>query len=770
MAAVAMNHNMSSLPRIGPGPLGTSDQEDARRQQFRQEMQNDMQRFLAAQARENPRLRNLRNKQSEVTESPSKANSFFNGGYADAGQRGQRNDPPQRGRESPPPRNQLGGGRDEYGGRGQQPDSSRRYAGASDYPEERRRQRSYGHDEGPSHHPDFGRMSQRSERPSYAYSSPYQSSYDYRSPMPPPSDPYGAPHYWRQMPDRMPRSERPYWADGPYASGGMHSQSWSHPPPPPRPYEASHGYDEPPPRRMDARAGPQYPPEPRYDTHYDEPPHNQPPRSTADSRDPDRRTSEKSDKARAYAADLERQIEEKRRASERERSHRQAPSYTGSNPITGAAGPEPNTNYAKTSIRMSQGYGVTGGGSSSLSGAVQRGSEQGIPPPPSSKSEYLRELDMQVQLKRQQAEEEKRQLRLSDEKTDREAASYNPWGDPGHSAAVMQARNAGYGGAAGQASQAPPPGAFVQGGRFGATPTPAGGGAAYPGHNPTPSPGPMLLASQQTPLPPIGDQAPNYTRGQRRDMPDWEKEELMKKHRVQNEHQESLRRQMAEREAQKAEQIALAKAEEAREQDRIRRENEEIKRKYAREEEEAKRKDEEARKENERKAAERVAEQERRERAYKEAQEEARKAKAAMRQSKNGGGGAQEQPGNYPTTNRSSSPSLPTHQTQRAPEANAPPPVFRSSSPPIPTLRGQAAPPSGHTGAHQPFSEPAALRPPPQAERYMDRGHMDASRPGHTMAPPASLPPDQHNAGRRAASGRAERAQGNGGYSGQVNV
>ncbi|KAJ3190470.1 hypothetical protein HDU85_000768 [Gaertneriomyces sp. JEL0708] len=46
--------------KIGPGPLGTSEQEDVRRQQLNRELQNDMQRFLAAQAKENPRLRRLR--------------------------------------------------------------------------------------------------------------------------------------------------------------------------------------------------------------------------------------------------------------------------------------------------------------------------------------------------------------------------------------------------------------------------------------------------------------------------------------------------------------------------------------------------------------------------------------------------------------------------------------------------------------------------------------------------------------------------------------
>lgn len=65
--ATAFQHPHSY--KLGPGPLGTSEQEDARRQKFKQELQNDMQQFLAQQAQENPRLRRLRRRQSEVTTS-----------------------------------------------------------------------------------------------------------------------------------------------------------------------------------------------------------------------------------------------------------------------------------------------------------------------------------------------------------------------------------------------------------------------------------------------------------------------------------------------------------------------------------------------------------------------------------------------------------------------------------------------------------------------------------------------------------------------------
>ncbi|KAJ3004746.1 hypothetical protein HKX48_001067, partial [Thoreauomyces humboldtii] len=340
-------------------------------------------------------------------------------------------------------------------------------------------------------------------------------------------------------------------------------------------------------------------------------------------------------KAREYAAELERQIADRKRAEDRERSFRREPAFTGSNPIMGGSERNP-TQMPKTSIRMSQGFGAGGGGESSLRGPIQTVPEhyqpQGAPPAGPTKSEYLRDLDAQIQFKRQKDEHEKHNLRLQDEKKDREIAEYNPWGRAG--AGAPPAKKTDEPPPTQQSSAYPPAlsahhsyGPGTLGG-----PHNAAAGVGMAGYNYPPNPnGPVLFAGQQAALPPIADGESKFHRGQGSNMPNWEREELMKKQKVQSDHQESLRQQMAEREAEKARQIAIHKAEEQKEQDRIQREHDDLQKRYAREQEEARQKDEEARIANEKKSKERLAEQQARDRAFLDATEAAKKEKRSKR-------------------------------------------------------------------------------------------------------------------------------------------
>nr|KAJ3418628.1 hypothetical protein HK105_008073 [Polyrhizophydium stewartii] len=89
-------------------------------------------------------------------------------------------------------------------------------------------------------------------------------------------------------------------------------------------------------------------------------------------------------------------------------------------------------------------------------------------------------------------------------------------------------------------------------------------------------------------------------------LPQWQRDDLARKQRMQLETQDALRRQIAEKEADKARKEQQRKLDDEREQQRLIKEQEMLKERYAREQEEARRREEEARIENERQKADKM--------------------------------------------------------------------------------------------------------------------------------------------------------------------
>ncbi|KAJ3090777.1 hypothetical protein HK102_002736 [Quaeritorhiza haematococci] len=383
----------------------------------------------------------------------------------------------------------------------------------------------------------------------------------------------------------------------------------------------------------------------------------------------------------------------------------------------------------------------------------------GQPPLPDmhAKSRYLQELDEQVRLKRMKAEQEKMRIRMEDEKKEKEIAEYNPWGKAGAGAPMRNSDGSLHGRRKGpfqdpdnpgetsspmaQTSQ-PQPGYQPQdlfgGNNFleslrnltlgggGGDSLLLSNGAAGPGARlgglglSGPSPMDLINAAaglgggEQNPNPSGTSQTPerSFLRGQKpiNGLNPWEKDEMSRKQRLQNETQDVLRRQIAEKEAEKARQAELRRLEEEREQDRLRKEQEELKLRYERELEESRKKEEETKKENERQVAERAmkqkVEQERREQALLEAQ---KSAEADRMTKRNGMGLTAQSP---------------------VPEVTAMPPSqpFRSNSPPIPTLRKKS---SGTDG----FGNLTEQPPLPPADSFRSQ-NQNRGRPMSGGSPP----------------------------------
>ncbi|KAJ3159063.1 hypothetical protein HDU86_001962 [Geranomyces michiganensis] len=701
----------ATLRGVGPGPLGTSEQEDVRRRQFKEEMQNDMQRFLAAQARENPRLRHLRQRQNEVTESPSRMHPAAAGRGAPRGQEGYHHQDDSRSEQR----------------KGHQ-DSDRRYEPSPPqqaYRPQRPRedyQRYRGHS--PDRHNDG-----HAER---TYPREHREPYAYRTPIPPISDPYSSFHRRGEPADQYDSYPSRGGMDRPVPYGDRHRYPAPHPPP--SEYGRDYHPAPRPPREYDM--GPRYPDLARQRTHNDQREHGYegrperyhgPPGAYEEPLYPE---GTRNSKAREYAADLERQIEERKRAQERERGFRHAPGYDGgnSNPITGGS----ERVYAPpvTSVRMSNGLEAGGGGGSVLTGPILQ--TQGAPPPVSSKSDYLRELDAQIQFKRRQTEQEKYNLKLEEEKKDREIAAYNPWGRGGGGAPPSK-----------PAATHPPDPYAGQQHQMPTQPQShpsynAAAGVGMAGYMPAPT-GPVLFAGQQAPLPPIADSddGHKFQRGQRKDMPTWERDELQKRQKVQQDHQESLRRQMAEREAKKAAALAAQKEEDKREADRLQREHEALQEKYAREAAEERRKVEAAQAEEAKKKLELQQEQERRDQAFRE---QAQKGGEKSRKKRAEAAADTAQP-SQPAP-RPYSPPIPTHRKS----VTNPPPPFRSNSPPIPTLANRSGMP------HRPTSPPIPTHRQTQDGHYPEpfrsssppipavRAKLEREASEHAIGPPPAQP------------------------------
>ncbi|KAI9091756.1 hypothetical protein DFS34DRAFT_634789 [Phlyctochytrium arcticum] len=701
----------------GHGALGTSEQEDVRRQRFKQEQQTDLQAFLAAQAKENPRLRHIKRRQSEVVtnifgaqhQPHPPANPSYNNSRHRHNSSGNNETSQPNAREEYHSRDPPNGRGPSRGYPAEDYDNSRNN-GYSDYRRPFSRESPYGG--GQSHHPytsapaSFWPHSQ----PAYNYGPPPPPDH-WRSP--PPRSYFDDDNYRRGFGNDVPRSMMPA---NPYGGGyGDHGGRF--------------GNDV---ERRDERRE-------RNDS-YDREARNRSPPGNHHRSNSHLVSSGSDSRSRQYAADLARQIDEKRQAEERERGYRRQPAYTaGGNPLLGEHSSSSvgarmrNTDSSTTSLPQVQ-YAAR--------------PDQGQPPITASKGEYLRDLDAQIQLKRQNAELEKMKWRQQDEKKEREMADYNPWGRGGagapHTVAIPPP----------VVPQANPTGYFDS--QHKSNPNEASyGGARHPpaGNNPSHISAPF--AAQQAALPPIGAPAEKSFARSHGPLDAIGQEELAKKHRQQQEHQDALKRQMAERDAKKAQEIAQRRAEEDEEQARINKEQELLHQKYAREQEEARKKEEEARLENEKKIAERKMEQEKRDREFLEAQKRAqdeREKKRGVKSPVHGGSGTtyQEQP---PPVHRTSSPPLPATRrksdaahaadpfNQSGSQTNLAPP-FRSSSPPIPTLRGKSGP-REPTVADPPHAQPSPYPPnrrephppPSQSNNYDRTGPPPPSQPNSPPPP-----------------------------------
>ncbi|KAJ3179026.1 hypothetical protein HDU85_004981 [Gaertneriomyces sp. JEL0708] len=708
--------------KIGPGPLGTSEQEDVRRQHLNRELQNDMQRFLAAQAKENPRLRRLRRKSFEDPKVTSHQ-PFIQPKSSEV----EREERP----EVEPAREISADPRHDYRG-----------WSAADVRGDVK-----------PHPPPLMKLTTRSRYP--VSSAPpadgraYQPPYGYHMQ----SNPYppwlGDPRMYH---DRPLHADPRYMADqgyhDPRQGYGMYNPYMI--PDGYRPHQVLPQYhswrDEAPLQEHEDR---RLTPPGAHRTPYEDAPREiqkfraEPASAPLDRNDPRA-------KARAYAAELEKQMMEKRIAVERERNYRKAPDITPSaipgpyqmSPIPGtyqmsqnaiATRSAPPIARSRNSHEQASAYQHRHSGPASVfpPNAEPEPSEQ------TAKHQYLRELDEQRRVKSEIMEKEKMLWREQDQKKELEMAQPNFWGGFGERAAGVSFSGRRGERSIGKSEEVPPthpanhsmyPPKTAESERRTSIPRStldhdmrrlheeSSGGTDLKQDSARMSP--MPFASQQEPLPPIGATEKRFIRNKRGtdQMEPWEKEQLLRKQQAQQEQQEALRRQMMERDAEKARLLAEKRAEEEREQARIAKEQEELRQRYAREAEEAKKKEEEAQRENDRKVAERKAEQERREQAFKEVQAVAEAEKKARRRQ-----AAAEQSEQHPIAARPPvSPPLPAMRNMRDTSKSVEGPIqgvpaIRSSSPPIPTLRNRAP---AHTapqaiGDSQYTRGPPAASPPP---------------------------------------------------------
>ncbi|KAJ3039701.1 hypothetical protein HDV00_011933 [Rhizophlyctis rosea] len=317
------------------------------------------------------------------------------------------------------------------------------------------------------------------------------------------------------------------------------------------------------------------------------------------------------------------------------------------------------------------------------------------------KEQYMHELESQIREKKEKQARENATRRMEDEKKEQEMAQYNPFGRSG---AGAPARNQD-GTISGRRMQlppqphphprAPPPGSMYppsnttqQGGEYATQDIFANGNfieqvrglASSMSHHPT-----IDVAGGQsrggaggtathmpTPQHPLPDQSFVRGRVNMDSMPPWQRDDLLRKQRLQQDQEDGLKRQMAEREAEKARQRERQRKEDEADQARLVREQVMLKERYAREIEEAKRKEEEARKENERVQAERAAKLKAQEAARNEYLQKQREKEDRERDAAGNKGGA--------------SPHTARHDHPTLPPAPAPVAEYRSNSPPIPTI------------------------------------------------------------------------------------
>ncbi|KAL2914762.1 hypothetical protein HK105_205693 [Polyrhizophydium stewartii] len=243
-------------------------------------------------------------------------------------------------------------------------------------------------------------------------------------------------------------------------------------------------------------------------------------------------------------------------------------------------------------------------------------------------------------------------------------------------------------------------------------------------------------------------------------LPQWQRDDLARKQRMQLETQDALRRQIAEKEADKARKEQQRKLDDEREQQRLIKEQEMLKERYAREQEEARRREEEARIENERQKADKMRREAERAAGDAEAarapgaRAAATAAVAAAGAAADGGGRSHRRgatsASRTSTTNKplSSVPEAMHHgQEQMHYQQPAPPPAAaRSSSPPIPAVLKKMR----KAGIAPPGIDPAAPAAP--------QAH--AARQAAINSQPAT---QSYASGDRALSGGGQRHAYDGG-------
>ncbi|KAI9017620.1 hypothetical protein BC832DRAFT_39894 [Gaertneriomyces semiglobifer] len=562
--------------KIGPGPLGTSEQEDVRRQHLNRELQNDMQRFLAAQAKENPRLRRLRRKSFEDPKVTSHQ-PYIQPIPSEAKREDRARPEVEPAREMPTDPHPYNRG---WSAADSQVTEKCRLTTRSRYPVS-------------SAPPADGR----------AYQPPY--GYHIQSNPYPPwlGDP-------RMCHDRPLHADPRFMADqgyhDPRQGYGMYS-----------PYMVPDGYrpqvlpqyhswrDEAPLQEHEDR---RLTPPGAYHTPYDDAPREiqkiraEPASAPLDRNDPRA-------KARAYAAELEKQMIEKRIAVERERNYRKAPDFTPSaipgpyqmSPVPGQYQMSPNattTRSAPPVVRSRNSHDQASAYQHRHSGPASVFPTNAEPEPSeqTAKLQYLRDLDEQRRVKSEIMEKEKMLWREQDQKKELEMAQPNFWGGFGERAAGVTFSGRRGERNIGKSEEIPPthsthsmyPPKTAESERRTSAPRTTLDHDARRFHDEsnggtdlkqdTARMSLMAFASQQEPLPPIGATEKRFIRNKRGTdhMEPWEKEQLLRKQQAQQEQQEALRRQMMERDAEKARLLAEKRAEEEREQARIAKEQEEL--------------------------------------------------------------------------------------------------------------------------------------------------------------------------------------------------
>ncbi|KAJ3054788.1 hypothetical protein HK097_000780 [Rhizophlyctis rosea] len=313
---------------------------------------------------------------------------------------------------------------------------------------------------------------------------------------------------------------------------------------------------------------------------------------------------ERQRKVQQYAKELELQIAEKRATADEERRFRQDPGFSEAS----------DGNQMRThSPRRQPPGGVDSLGHtsapighlppvSSISGQ-KRGAARGFSSTAVQRLRWRTPLsDTQVREKREKQAREKAMFQMEDQKKEQEMAQYNPWGRAGAGAPTRNA-NGMVTGRRGQpqatAQRLPAinprsensyrtPDFFANDKFMETVRGLTSEQRTYPSETKPNVNTDMGMDAHVVAGPSSNQQS--FTRG-RECMNPWERDEHVRKQKLQREHQEGLQRQIAEREAERSKQSERKRKEDEAEQARLLREQELLKERYAKELEHAKRKE-----------------------------------------------------------------------------------------------------------------------------------------------------------------------------------